>query len=271
MSDQGERRKLGVRELCQLASSGEKIVAVTAYDYVFGRLADEVGCHVVLVGDSLGMTVLGYKTTVPVTLEESLHHTKAVVRGVAHAMVVGDMPFLTYNITEEEALRNAGRYLQEAGADAVKLEGGRSMASTIRRLVKAGIPVMGHIGILPQCVLSEGGYRVHGKTADEAAELEDDAMAVQEAGAFSVVLEGLTAALAERITRALDIPTIGIGAGPGCAGQIQVIHDILGLYEDFVPRHTKRYAELAHAVRQALAAYRDDVTRGVFPGKDHSF
>jgi len=270
MSDREMNSKIGVGELRRMARDGDPIVAVTAYDFLFGRLADTAGCHIVLVGDSLGMTVLGYTTTLPVTLEESLHHTKAVVRGVSRAMVVGDMPFLTYDITQEEALRNAGRYLQEAGADAVKLEGGRAMADTIRRLVSAGIPVMGHIGLLPQNVLAEGGYRIHGKTEEEAKELEDDALAVQEAGAFAVVLEGLPAALAERITGSLTIPTIGIGAGAGCSGQIQVIHDILGLFDDFIPRHTKRYAELSTVVRQALGAYCDEVKRGVFPAEKHS-
>jgi 3-methyl-2-oxobutanoate hydroxymethyltransferase len=181
------------------------------------------------------------------------------------------MPFLTYQITPEEALRNAGRYLQEAGADGVKLEGGRVIAPTVARLVQAGIPVLGHIGILPQSVLAEGGYRVHGRSSEEAAELIADAQAIEEAGAFAVVLEGMPVELARQITETLSIPTIGIGAGPYCSGQVQVVHDILGLFEKFQPKHTKRYAELATAARQAIAAYTADVEQGRFPGKDQSF
>lgn len=263
--------KLAVRDLRQMATRGERIVALTAYDAMFARLADESGAHLILVGDSLGMTVLGYRNTVPVTLAQSLHHTAAVVRGVRRAVVVGDMPFLTYQISVEEALRNAGRYLQEAGADAVKIEGGERLAPTVARLVQAGIPVLGHIGLLPQSVLVEGKYRVHGRSADEAAALQRDALAIQEAGAFAVVLESLPMGLAEQVTKQLRIPTIGIGAGPGCSGQIQVIHDILGLFEDFVPRHTRRYAELASEARRALAAYRDDVAAGRFPSQEQSF
>ncbi len=271
MSTSGATGKIGVRELQALARAGQRIVALTAYDALFAKLADEQGVHVILVGDSLGMTVLGYKTTIPVTLAESLHHTSAVVRGVESAMVVGDMPFLTYKISEEEALRNAGRYLQEARADAVKLEGGRAIASTIERLVSSGIPVLGHIGILPQSVLADGGYRVQGRAPEEAQAMLEDALAVQEAGAFAIVLEGLPMDLGARITETLDIPTIGIGAGPGCSGQIQVIHDILGLFEEFVPKHAKRYADLAGAVRDAVGTYRDEVRNGAFPCEEHSF
>ncbi len=251
--------------------AGEKIVALTAYDYLFAQLADAAGAHLLLVGDSLGMTVLGYDNTIPVTLTESLHHTAAVVRGRRRAMVIGDMPFLTYQISVEEALRNAGRYLQEAGADGVKLEGGVQMAGTINRLVRAGIPVLGHIGILPQSVLASGGYRVQGRSAEEAARLMADAQAVEQAGAFAVVLEGLPVDLSREITDALAIPTIGIGAGPECGGQIQVAHDLLGMFEKFIPKHTKRYAELAQLIRQVFTQYRDEVTNGVFPGEDQSF
>ena len=271
MCDNDGPKKIGVRTLRRMGEAGEKIVAITAYDTLMARMADESGAHLLLVGDSLGMTMLGYKTTIPVTLDDSLSHTAAVARGVKTAMVVGDMPFLTYQINAEEALRNAGRFLQEAGADAVKLEGGVSVAPTIKRMVQAGIPVLGHVGILPQSVLAEGGYRVHGRTPEEAAAMEADALAVQEAGAFAIVLEGVPATLGERITQTLDIPTIGIGAGPACSGQIQVIHDILGLFEDFVPRHTKQYVNLAKAARQALCDYRQDVISGEFPGKEQSF
>ncbi len=269
--DKSTCSKVGVRELRHMRERGEKIAALTAYDCLFARFADDAGVHLILVGDSLGMTVLGYENTLPVTLAQSLHHTAAVARGVRRAMIIGDMPFLTYQITPEEALRNAGRYLQEAGADGVKLEGGLVIAPTVARLVQAGIPVLGHIGILPQSVLAEGGYRVHGRSSEEAAELIADAQAIEEAGAFAVVLEGMPVELARQITETLSIPTIGIGAGPYCSGQVQVVHDILGLFEKFQPKHTKRYAELATAARQAIAAYTADVEQGRFPGKDQSF
>ncbi len=265
------QEKLTVRHLHALKKRGERIVALTAYDALLGRLADESGVHLILVGDSLGMTVLGYKSTIPVTLEQSLHHTAAVCRGVSRALVVGDMPFMTYQVSPEQALRNAARYLQEASADAVKLEGGAGMAPTIRRLVQAGVPVLGHIGIMPQSVLVEGGYRIHGREPEEARSLEEDALAVEAAGAFALVLEGLPTDLSARITQALNIPTIGIGAGPDCSGQIQVVHDILGLFEDFVPRHAKRYANLADEIRRAIGEYSDEVRAGAFPDKAHSF
>ncbi len=264
-------QKLGVRELRQRKQTGERIVSVTAYDAQMARLVDEAGVDFILVGDSLGMTMLGYKTTIPVTMEDCLRHTAAVVRGARRAMVVGDMPFLTCHLGPEEALRQAARFLQEAGADGVKVEGGVEMAPTIRRMVQAGIPVMGHVGLLPQAVLAEGGYRVHGRTPEDADAVFADAVAVAEAGAFAVVLEGVTSSLAQRVTEALAVPTIGIGAGPRCDGQIQVLHDLLGLFEDFVPRHTKRYAELGAAVRQAIGAYGEDVRAGRFPGKEQSF
>ena len=264
-------KKITTRDIRLMADRGERIVAITAYDAVFARLADEVGVHFILVGDSLGMNVLGYETTIPVTIDESLHHSAAVVRGVKRALVVGDMPFLSYQISVEEAMRNAGRYLQQARVDAVKLEGGEHMAPTVERLTRVGIPVVGHIGLTPQSVLAEGGYRVHGRTPEEAEQLLVDARAIEQAGAFALVLEGIPASLSERITTGLGIPTIGIGAGPGCSGQIQVINDVLGLFEAFVPRHTKRYAQLADDVRSALGAYRQDVEAGRFPTDEHSF
>jgi 3-methyl-2-oxobutanoate hydroxymethyltransferase len=264
-------RKLTLRDWRKLHQDGQRLVVLTAYDYVTARLADEAGIHLLLVGDSLGMTVLGYPNTLAVTLEQSLHHTAAVVRGTRRALVIGDMPFLSYHVSADEAVRHAGRYLQEAGADGVKLEGGRTMAPTVRRLVDCGIPVMGHIGLQPQKVISDGGYRVHGRTPEEAAALLDDARALQDAGAFAIVLEGLPRALAGEITRAIQIPTIGIGAGPECSGQVQVVHDILGLFEDFVPKHTKRYAHLAQTMREVFAQYRDEVQRGEFPGDSQSF
>lgn len=264
-------RKLTTRDIRLMAERGEKIVAITAYDAVFAGLVDEVGVHFVLVGDSLGMNVLGYDNTIPVTLEASLHHCAAVVRGVKRALVVGDMPFLTYQVSPEQAMRNAGRYLQQAGVDAVKLEGGEHMAPTVERLTRVGVPVVGHIGIMPQSVLADGGYRARGRTPGEAEQLLADATALEQAGAFALVLEGVSASLSAKITVELGIPTIGIGAGPGCCGQIQVINDVLGLCEAFVPRHTKRYAELADTIRAALAAYRQEVEDGRFPTDEHSF
>jgi 3-methyl-2-oxobutanoate hydroxymethyltransferase len=271
MKNEKKQSPITVRELRRMARDGEPIVALTAYDALMARMADESGVHLILVGDSLGMTVLGFKNTIPVTITDALRHTAAVSRGARHALVVGDMPFLTYQVSVEDALRNAGRFLQEAGAQAVKLEGGAKVAGTVSRLVGAGIPVLGHIGLLPQSVLAEGGYRIHGRTSEEARRIMDDAKAIQDAGAFGIVLEGLPVALSAEITEALDIPTIGIGAGPACSGQVQVIHDILGLFEDFVPRHTKRYAHLADDVRNALRQYAADVTDGAFPAEEHSF
>lgn len=269
MSDQV--RKIGVRDLHRRKTAGERIVAVTAYDAQMARLVEVAGVDLILVGDSLGMTMLGYRTTIPVTMEDCLRHTAAVVRGTKRAMVVGDMPFLTCHLGPEEALRQAARFLQEAGADGVKVEGGQTMAGTIRRMVQAGIPVMGHVGLLPQAVLSEGGYRVHGRTPAEADAIFADAQALAEAGVFAVVLEGVPQELGQRVTAALPVPTIGIGAGPFCDGEIQVLHDLLGLFEDFVPKHTKRYAELGVAVRQAIGAYCDEVRARRFPGEEQSF
>lgn len=263
-------RKITVRDLAKKKLAKEKIVAITAYDAIMGRLADEAGCDLILVGDSAGNTVLGYQNTIPVTMTESIMLTAAVCRGVKRAMVIGDMPFLSYQANPDEAVRNAGRYLKECGADGVKLEGGRVILPTLRRLVEAGIPVFGHIGLLPQSVLKDGGYRIHGRSSDEAAALIDDALAVQEAGAFAVTLEGIPAQLSAQISEQLRIPTIGIGAGPHCDGQIQVITDVLGLGGAFLPRHAKLYAKLADTVREAIGAYCQEVGNGSFPGEEHS-
>jgi len=271
MSATHKAERVGVRELAALKREGKPIVVVTAYDTGMARFADQVGVDLVLVGDSLGMTVLGYRTTIPVTLADCLHHTAAVVRGVQRAMVIADMPFLSYQISPEQALTNAGMLMQQAGADGVKLEGGEIMAPTVRRLVDCGVPVLGHIGILPQQVKTEGGYRVQGRTPEAADHLRRDAAALQAAGAFAVVLEGIPLTLSRDLSDMLDIPTIGIGAGPHCSGQVQVLHDILGLSEDHLPRHAKRYAHLGEAVRAALTAYSDEVRSGTFPGQEHSF
>jgi len=249
---------------------GEKIVMLTAYDYPTALVADEeVDC--ILVGDSLGMVVLGYESTLPVTMEVMLHHTRAVVRGTKRALVVGDMPFMSYQTSVEEAVRNAGRFLQEAEAQAVKLEGGREVAETVRRIVSAGIPVMAHIGLTPQSIHQLGGFKVQGRDSRVAARLKEDALILEEAGAFSIVLECIPKGLAKEITESLNIPTIGIGAGVHCDGQVLVIHDMLGLFERFVPRHVKVYAQLIEEMRKAIKSYSSEVREGIFPDDEHSF
>ena len=259
-----------VRQFRDMKQRRERITAVTAYDYTMAHLADKAGIPLLLVGDSLGNVVLGYKTTVRVTMAEMLHHTKAVVRGVKNALVVADMPFMSYQVSTEEALRNAGRLIQEGGAHAVKLEGGTRSAETVKRIVEAGIPVMGHIGLTPQSEHALGGFRVQGRDLVGALALIDDAVALEDAGAFAVVLETIPSELARIITDRLTIPTIGIGAGPDCDGEIQVIYEILGL----TPRahkHAAVYVNLSEAITQALAAYRREVEEHRFPTDDQSF
>jgi len=263
--------RVTVNKIREMKPKGEKISCLTAYDYVTAKIVDEAGIPLILVGDSLGMVVLGYESTIPVTIEEMLHHTKAVTRGAKQAMVIGDMPFMTYHLSVEQALGNATRFIQEAGAQAVKLEGGVTVAEKIKRLVECGIPVMGHIGLTPQSVHQFGGYKVQGRTPEAATRLLEDARAVDEAGAFSVVLETVPAPLAALITEKISIPTIGIGAGIGCDGQVQVINDILGSFTDFVPKHAKQYARLADIVRQAVDQFHSEVTAGTFPTEKQSF
>jgi 3-methyl-2-oxobutanoate hydroxymethyltransferase len=259
-------RRLTVADIAKRYADGQRLPMLTAYDYPTAQILDEAGIPLLLVGDSLGQVLLGYESTVRVTMTEMLHHTKAVVRGSQRAMVIGDMPFLTYS-TVDEALENAGRFLQEAGAQAVKVEGGVRSARIIEALVKAGIPVMGHIGWTPQAQLGMGGkVKVQGKDRTQARVQLADALAVQEAGAFSIVLELIPAQLAAAITERLRIPTIGIGAGPGCSGQVQVITDLLGL-GDFVPRHARPYATLRATIGEAARAYAADVEAGTFPGE----
>jgi 3-methyl-2-oxobutanoate hydroxymethyltransferase len=259
-------RRLTVADIAKRYADGQRLAMLTAYDYPTAQILDEAGIPMLLVGDSLGQVLLGYESTVRVTMTEMLHHTKAVVRGSQRAMVIGDMPFLTYS-TVDEALENAGRFLQEAGAQAVKVEGGVRSARIIEALVKAGIPVMGHIGWTPQAQLGMGGkVKVQGKDRTQARVQLADALAVQEAGAFSIVLELVPAQLAAAITERLRIPTIGIGAGPGCSGQVQVITDLLGL-GDFVPRHARPYATLRATIGEAARAYAADVEAGTFPGE----
>jgi 3-methyl-2-oxobutanoate hydroxymethyltransferase len=257
--------RLTVVDFGRIYADGERIAMLTAYDYPTAQLVDEAGIPAVLVGDSLGQVLLGYDTTVRVTMEEMLHHTKAVVRGTRRALVVGDMPFLSYS-NPEDALANAGRFLREAGAQAVKIEGGVRSARIIEALARAGIPVMGHIGLTPQAIHALGKIRVQGRSREDARALLHDALAVQEAGAFAVVLELVPAQLAAAITARLRIPTIGIGAGAGCSGQIQVITDVLGL-GSFVPRHARPFADLRGAILAAVTAYKSEVEAGTFPSE----
>jgi 3-methyl-2-oxobutanoate hydroxymethyltransferase len=257
-----------ILDIQRMKSRGERITMITCYDYTSAQLVDRSGIPLVLVGDTLGMVVLGYSSTIPVTLDDMLHHMKAVARGSTEALLVGDLPFLTY-ASEEEAVRSAGRVMQEGSVQAVKLEGGRSMAPIVRRIVALGIPVMAHIGLTPQSVNQLGGMRVQGKQADDARRLIEDAQALEEAGAFSLVLELVPAELSREISQRLRIPTIGIGAGPWCDGQVQVWHDLLGLYSDFVPRHSHQYAHLGDVITDALTQYRSDVESGEFPTLAH--
>ena len=264
-------RRVTIRDIADMKARGDKIPMLTAYDYTTARLADDAGIPMILVGDSLGMVVLGYDSTIPVTMEDMIHHIKAVVRGSRCALIVGDLPFMAYQIDVAQALHNAAQILQRGGAHTVKLEGGEEVAETVHRIVRCGIPVMGHIGLTPQSVNSFGGYRVRGKENAEAAQLVRDAVALEEAGAFAIVLELVPAALAGLITRRLTIPTIGIGAGPLCDGQVQVLHDMLGLYVDLVPKHSRQYARLAEIMTDAFNHYAAEVKDGSFPGEKESF
>lgn len=248
-----------------MKSRGEPIAMITAYDYSMAKLVDEAGIPLILVGDSLGMVVLGYDSTIPVTMDDMLHHTKAVARGAKEAFVIGDMPFMSYHISEEEALANAALFLQEGGAKAVKLEGGVNVYSKIKRIAESGIPVMGHIGLTPQSVHQLGGYKVQGKTLLAAQDLLQDALAVESAGAFAVVLEAVPEELAQAISKRLTIPTIGIGAGRYCDGQVQVINDIIGFYSGFTPKHAKKYTDISEPISDALGAYLSEVKEGAFP------
>lgn len=250
---------------------GRRITVLTAYDFPLARMIDEAGIDAILVGDSVGNVVLGYENTLPVTMDDMLHHTKAVVRAVKHAMVIADMPFLSYQVSREEAVRNAGRLLKEGGAQAVKLEGGQEVAATVSAITDAGIPVMGHIGLTPQAVHQLGGYQVQGRDAAAAQKLLDDARALDAAGVFAIVLECVPVPLARVITQAVSVPTIGIGAGPYCDGQVLVTHDLLGLYGGFAPRFVKQYANLHVQIVAALAQYRREVVEGAFPGEEHGF
>ena len=252
-------------------TTGDKIVVLTAYDVTFARLCDRSGADVVLVGDSLGMVFQGNETTLPVTLEEMIYHARAVVRGVLRAHVVVDLPFMSYQASVEDGMRAAGRIMKESGAGSVKLEGGEEVAPLVARLVRAGIPVMGHVGLTPQSFHQMGGFRVQGKTAAQKQDILAGARALAEAGVYSIVLEGMPAALGEEVTKAVPVPTIGIGAGPGCDGQVLVMHDVLGLDPGWSPKFVRRYAELGREVESAFAAFADDVREGRFPSTNESF
>jgi 3-methyl-2-oxobutanoate hydroxymethyltransferase len=263
--------RISINQIKEMKEKGEKITMLTAYDYPIAQLIDELGIPMILVGDSLGMVVLGYESTISVTIEEMLHHTKAVVRGTRKALVVGDLPFMTYHISTADAQRNAARFIQEGGAQAVKLEGGVTIAEKISAIVGCGIPVMGHIGLTPQSINQLGGYRVQGRTEEAAKRLLEDAKALEQAGAFAIVMETVPTPLATLITQRISIPTIGIGAGNGCDGQVQVVSDILGLFTDFVPKHAKQYANLASTIRAAITEYDREVKAGSFPAEEQSF
>jgi 3-methyl-2-oxobutanoate hydroxymethyltransferase len=255
-----------------LAAKGKrKLSMLTAYDYPMARLVDQSGVDLVLVGDTLAMVVLGHEDTLAVGMTEMLHHTRAVTRAVRRALVVGDMPFLSYQVSCEQAVINAGRFLQEGRAQAVKLEGGSRVVPQVKAIVAAGIPVQGHLGLTPQSAAQLGGFKVQGKTAEAARLLIDDARALAEAGCFSIVLEAIPSAIAARITEAIAVPTLGIGAGPDCDGQVLVIHDVLGLFDRFVPRFVKQYAQLGQSALEALQRFREEVEKGEFPGPEHAF
>ena len=264
-------QRITTTHLVKMKTKAEKIVMITAYDYPTACLVDEAGVDVVLVGDSLGMVVLGYETTIPVTLENMIHHTKAVVRGIKRALVVTDLPFLTYQTGAADALRNAGRLLQEAGAAAVKLEGGMEVCPQVRALVDAGIPVIGHLGLTPQSINVFGGYKLQGRGEESARRILADARALEQAGAFAVVLEAIPEDLAAKITNSLSIPTIGIGAGVHCDGQVLVLHDMLGIEGNVRPRFVKQYARLGDAIRKAVEEYAEEVRREKFPTPEQSF
>ncbi len=265
------KKKVTTQTFMQMKKRGEKISMLTAYDALTAGIMDECGVHSILVGDSLGMVVLGYETTLQVTMEDMLHHCKAVSRGAKNALLVGDLPFMTYQVSVEDAVRNSGRMLQEAGMHAVKLEGGRERAETVKAIISAGIPVMGHLGLTPQSVNQFGGFAVQANTAAAAKRLLDDALILQDSGCFSLVLESIPARLAELVSNRLSIPTIGIGAGVGCDGQVLVTPDMIGLFSRFTPRFVKKYTNFHDGMVDAFSAYISEVQSGVFPGTEHTY
>jgi len=264
-------KKKTVLDIQKMKNDGEKITMLTCYDYPMARIMDACGIDMILVGDSAGVVIAGHDNTLPVSMEEMIYHTRAVMRANPKALVVSDMPFMSYQVDIAEARRNAGRFIKDAGAAAVKVEGGVNVAPVIRSLVDIDIPVVAHIGLTPQSIHRMGGFRVQGKRAEQAEKIMEDALAVEAAGAFALVLEGIPQSLARRITESVSIPTIGIGAGPHCDGQVLVIHDILGLCEKYSPKFVKRYADVREIMSGAVHAYIDDVKQGIFPGEEHSF
>ncbi len=264
-------KKVSILEIQQAKAEGRRLVMCTAYDYPFGLLADKAGVDIVLVGDSLGMVVMGLEGTVEVTMEHMIHHTRAVVRGCKRPHIVGDMPFMSYNITIPEAIRNAGRLMKEGGCDSVKLEGGTDFAPTVEAIVKAGIPVQGHIGLTPQTASALGGFKMQGKDASAAKKIIDDAKALEDAGAFSIIVEAVPAPLGKLIAESVKVPAIGIGAGPDVDGQVLVTHDLVGLFDRFVPKFVKQYTKVGSVILEALEEYRKEVRQGGFPGPKHSF
>lgn len=271
MTDQNTRTRVTTATVRDMKRKGEKIAMLTAYDYPTAAILDQAGIDLLLVGDSLGMVVLGYGSTLPVTMDEMIHHTKAVCRGARWAMVVGDMPFMSYQESLDKALYNAGRFLKETDAQAIKLEGGRGVAEMTQRMTASGIPVMGHLGLTPQSVQQFGGFKIQGRGDEAGRRILEDAVILEEAGAFSVVLEAVPAELAGEITRSLAIPTIGIGAGSACDGQVLVTNDILGIYDRFTPKFVKKYANLTPEISRAVKEYAAEVKAGTFPAKEHSF
>jgi 3-methyl-2-oxobutanoate hydroxymethyltransferase len=270
-SGRTSRAKITAPAIVEMKRRGELITVVTAYDFPTARLADQAGVEVLLVGDSVGTVLLGYESTLPVTMDDMLHHTRAVTRAKPTALVVGDMPFMSYQVSEEQAVANAGRLVQEAGADAIKLEGGERVAGAVRRIVSAGIPVMGHLGLTPQSVLAFGGYKVQARGEADQERLVREAKALESAGCFAIVLEGIPAKLGGLVSRELQVPTIGIGAGVNCDGQVLVSHDMLGLYQGRTAKFVRKYAELGDAMRDAYAAYVADVKAKRFPGDEESY
>jgi len=266
-----DNQKVTINTLLEMKSRGEKITMLTCYDFLMAVLLDSTGIDIILVGDSVGNVLLGYENTIPVTMEEMLHHCKTVTRGSKRALVVGDMPFMSYQISMEEAVKNAGRFLKEANVNAVKLEGGEEIIDIIKKLVGIGIPVMGHLGLTPQSINVFGGYGIRGSSGEESSKIINDAKKLEKAGVFAIVLEKIPSKLAEQITASLKIPTIGIGAGKYCDGQVLVTHDMLGLFEKFTPKFSKRYAEMAKEMRQCFKSYIDDVKNQKFPSEEHSY
>ncbi len=266
-----ERKKIMITDLQNKKREGKKITMLTAYDYPMARLVDDAGIDMILVGDSLGMVVLGYDSTVPVTMDEMIHHSKAVRRGTKYAFLVGDMPFMSYQVSREEAIRNAGRFMKEAGCDAVKLEGGDEVLDVTGAIINAGIPVLGHLGLTPQTISKLGGFKIQGRSAKAARHLIEQAMKLERAGCFGIVLECVPDLVAKLIAEKLTVPIIGIGAGKHCDGQVLVVNDMVGLFDRFIPKFVKQYVKLSHSIGEGLKKYKDEVEKGIFPSAEHTF